>query len=115
MTKKATRQCRSILESKPGELQKRRVWCCVYTQMINDQDTGLGITIGYPKLKECKTFDVINLMHPGIEMYVCTMFDVLPVQVHITCISSFLYDVEGSVSQTSYRRHLHVVCSGIDC
>ena len=54
-------------------------------------------------------------MHPGIEMYVCTMFDVLPVQVHITCISSFLYDVEGSVSQTSYRRHLHVVCSGIDC
>jgi hypothetical protein len=44
-------------------------------------------------------------MHPGIEMYVCTMFDVL--QVHITCISSFLYDVEGSVSQTSNLVQVH--------
>ena len=39
-------------------------------------------------------------MYPGIEMY---MFDVL----HITCISSFLYDVEGSVSQTSKLVQVH--------
>ena len=51
-----------------------------------------------------------------------TMFDVL----HITCISSVLYTTSKVLYQvkrqtwytpgtSNYRRHLHVVCSGIDC